>query len=350
MPSLLRSTSMDGYAVLARSVGVDPLLALAEVGMPVQALDAQESFISFNGFIRLLEYTAKAARCPDFGLRLAAVQESSPTGPLVVLMRHAATLEQAVQLAARHLFVLSPEIRLAAAPVQDDRQRVDVKFELAIPELRARAQTVELALGFVVQVLRLITQGQVRPLMALLPHPRLGPIKRYSDVLGCECRFEAGFAGIRLAASDLALPLPEHNPLLEHMARTYIAEHFGSRQTLFTERVRLLARQFLDSGEAKLSTIAELMAVHPKTLQRRLQSEGHQFNDLLDQIRRDRFQELLDQSATFSLTQLALLLGYSEQAALSRSCRRWFGCSPSELRRRAAAAGTQKWPPPAAEG
>jgi len=339
---------MDGYADLARSVGVDPVSALAEVGMPVQALEARDSFISLNAFIRLLQYTSTFGQCPDFGLRLAAAQESSPTGPLVVLMRHAATLNQALHLAARHLFVLSPNIQLGMAPVQGDRQRVDVTIELAIPELRARAQTVELALGFVVQVLRLITQGQVRPQLVLLPHGRLGPIGSYADVLGCECRFEAGFAGVRLAAADLEYPLPEHNPLLEHMARTYIVEHFGSRETLFTERVRLLARQFLDSGAANLATIAGVLAIHPKTLQRRLLSEGHQFADLLDQIRRDRFQELVAHSAAFSLTQLALLLGYSEQAALSRSCRRWFGCSPSELRRRTAAAMAQKRLSPAA--
>jgi len=36
------------------------------------------------------------------------------------------------------------------------------------------------------------------------------------------------------------------------------------------------------------------------------------------------------------VAQLAQLLGYSEQAALTRSCRRWFGQTPTALRRQRA--------------
>ena len=335
MTALVRSTVLDGFAPLARSVGVDPVFEMERVGLPPDALDGADTFISFIAFIRLLEQTAKAGNCPDFGLRLTQAQESSAIGPLTVLMRHAPTLEQAVHIGSHHLFVLSPKIHLAVQPVASDRRMVDVTFELAIPQLRARAQTVELSLGFIVQVLRLVTQGQIRPRLALLPHARLGPLQRYAEVLGCECEFDAPVAGIRLRAHELTHPLPDHNPLLQQMARTYIEEHFGSPRQLFAERVRLLVRRFLDSGSAALPDVADVLAVHPKTLQRRLLAEGHHFNDILDEVRRDRFMELVERPGAFNLTQLALLLGYSEQAALTRSCRRWFGCSPSELRRRA---------------
>ena len=86
-----------------------------------------------------------------------------------------------------------------------------------------------------------------------------------------------------------------------------------------------------------LDDVAGELAMHPKTLQRRLLAEGQPFKDLVDEVRRNRFLELAAQPGTFNLTQLALLLGYSEQAALTRSCRRWFGCPPTELRRRATA-------------
>jgi AraC-like DNA-binding protein len=35
------------------------------------------------------------------------------------------------------------------------------------------------------------------------------------------------------------------------------------------------------------------------------------------------------------LGQLAGVLGFSEQSVLSRACRRWFGASPSAVRRQA---------------
>jgi len=35
---------------------------------------------------------------------------------------------------------------------------------------------------------------------------------------------------------------------------------------------------------------------------------------------------------TFLLSQIAGLLGYSEQSAFNRACRRWFACTPQQVR------------------
>lgn len=337
MTSLVRASVLEGYGPLARLIGVDPVAELARVGIPADTLDGKGTFISLIAFMRLMEHTARTGNCLDFGLRLAQRQEASVLGPLTVLMRHSATLEEALQTGARHLFVLSPEFHFSLRPVKAHRQLVDLALEINVPQLRSRAQTIEQSLGFIVQVVRLLSQGQVRPVLALLPHLRLGPLQSYTEVLGCECRFEMPLAAIRIAAKDLALPLPEHNPLLQQMAISYIGENFGAPDKLFTDRVRLLARRFLELGPVARADIAEALSLHPKTLQRRLLEEGQLFNTILDEVRRDRFLELLAQPATLSLTQLALMVGYSEQAALTRSCRRWFGRTPSELRRTAPA-------------
>ena len=41
----------------------------------------------------------------------------------------------------------------------------------------------------------------------------------------------------------------------------------------------------------------------------------------MDAVRRERFQDLILYPQPLSLTQIALMLGYSEQAALTRNCR-----------------------------
>lgn len=333
MTSLVRTSVLEGYEALAQSIGVDTAVELNRVGLPLDALNSTDNFISLIAFMRLMEHTAQCGNCPDFGLRLVQQQEAGSLGPLTVLMRHAQTLAEALQIGARHIFVLSPEFHFSLMPVSTDQNLVDLALEINVPQLRSRSQTIEQALGFIVQVVRLVSQGQVRPVLALLPHQRLGPAQTYADALRCECRFEAPVAAIRIAAKDLSLALPDRNPLLHQMALIYIEENFGAPNKLFTDRVRLLARRFLDAGPVSKVDIAEALSVHPKTLQRRLLKEGHLFNDILDEVRRDRFLELLAQPSTLSLTQVALMLGYSEQAALTRSCRRWFGRAPRELRR-----------------
>ena len=326
MTSLVRSSNLDAYEALTRSIGVDPVMELMRFGLPVDTLQNPDTFIPFIGFIRLLEHTALAGSCPDFGLRLAQRQGAGSAGPLLILMRHAATLEEALLTGARHLFV----------PVKANGALVDLTIDIDVPQVRLRPQTIEHSLGYMVQLVRLVTQGQAQPLLAMLPHPRMGPLQSYIDVLGCPCRFDAPVAAVRMAARDLSLPLPDRNPLLQQMALSYIEEHFGAPDKLISEQVRLLARRFLDTGAVSQRDIANALAVHPKTLQRRLLAEGQVFNDIVDDVRRDRFLELIAQPAAPSVAQLAQLLGYSEQAALTRSCRRWFGQTPTALRRQRA--------------
>jgi AraC-like DNA-binding protein len=60
------------------------------------------------------------------------------------------------------------------------------------------------------------------------------------------------------------------------------------------------------------------------------------FEDIKDAVRRDMAAAYLRQR-NLPLSQVAELLGYAEPSALSRSCRRWFGETPSAVRRRLAA-------------
>jgi AraC-like DNA-binding protein len=73
--------------------------------------------------------------------------------------------------------------------------------------------------------------------------------------------------------------------------------------------------------------------MHPRTLQRRLREEGTTFEAIKDGARQDLAQRYLSQPDV-PLTQITALLGYSEQSALGRSCRRWFCTTPREMRAR----------------
>ncbi len=73
--------------------------------------------------------------------------------------------------------------------------------------------------------------------------------------------------------------------------------------------------------------------MHPRTLQRRVREEGTTFEAIKDGVRRGLAQRYLSQP-DLPLTQITALLGYSEQSAFGRSCRRWFGVTPRQERTR----------------
>jgi AraC-like DNA-binding protein len=172
----------------------------------------------------------------------------------------------------------------------------------------------------------------------LLSHPADGAHQAWRTRLDVAARHDMPFTALRLPAAALARALPARNDLRLRMAISYIEAHYRKAESVVDE-VRRLLRQRLASGAFMQGDIAAALELHEKTLQRRLAKEGQAFPALLDEVRREGFVELMRLPARPGLAQVALMLGYSEQAALSRSCQRWFGCSPSEMLRRQRGAG-----------
>ncbi|MGA9277007.1 helix-turn-helix transcriptional regulator [Ilumatobacter sp.] len=78
--------------------------------------------------------------------------------------------------------------------------------------------------------------------------------------------------------------------------------------------------------------MADRLAMHPRTVQRRLTAEGTSFEILVDDVRREIVAHHL-RDTDLPLSRLATMAGYSEQSSLTRGCKRWFGATPTRCRR-----------------
>ncbi|MNN67704.1 HTH-type transcriptional regulator VirS [compost metagenome] len=104
----------------------------------------------------------------------------------------------------------------------------------------------------------------------------------------------------------------------------------GSRPDLL-EDAGTQIRLSLAEGEPVLEVIAERLELTPAGLQRRLREAGLSFSQLVENTRRELALHYLRQPGR-AVSELALLLGYSETSAFSRAFRRWFGVSPRQWR------------------
>jgi AraC-like DNA-binding protein len=96
-------------------------------------------------------------------------------------------------------------------------------------------------------------------------------------------------------------------------------------------RVRLALRSMLGTPNADKESIAAMLAIHPRTLHRRLEAEGTGFEAIKEELRKEMALQYLRET-NVPLGQISGLLGFPEQSAFTRSCRRWFGVPPSALR------------------
>src|SRR5579864_2938713 len=81
-----------------------------------------------------------------------------------------------------------------------------------------------------------------------------------------------------------------------------------------------------------MEKVAENLAIHPRTLQRLLNRERTHFGVLLGEARRELAVRYLDESHQ-SITDIALLLGYSTISSFTRWFTEEFGKSPAAWRK-----------------
>jgi len=71
--------------------------------------------------------------------------------------------------------------------------------------------------------------------------------------------------------------------------------------------------------------------MHPRSLQRELQEAEIDFRGIVDRARRELVADYLVNTDS-SLTQVAAMLGYGDQAAFYNAFRRWYGLPPGRWR------------------
>ena len=331
MGNLIRSTALLGYRELVCELGGDPDLFLARFGIPRGVEKEDDAFISFAALVRLLEAGADELGCPDFGLRLSRWHELDVLGPIAVIARNSRTLLDAMQAIARYLYVHSPAIVLRL--VRQDRATGTLvfAFELHEPGMAETAQGYEIGIAVAARIVRLLGGPEARLSSVSFRYEQQGSDEAYREAFGCAVRFKQASCSFELSARLADRPIENADPEAARIAAKYLESKHLPPTAPLADRVAQLARGLLSTGQCSLDEIASEMAVHPRTLQRQLAADGMRCQDVIDRERRARAKKYLAQPE-LALSQVAGLLGYTEQSALNRSCRRWFGKTPRQYR------------------
>lgn len=159
----------------------------------------------------------------------------------------------------------------------------------------------------------------------------------YAEVFRAPVRF--GMAADRLcfSAQEWRAPMDSADAslarLLEDHARI-LAERIRHEGTDFLDLVRKAVTADMPNG-ASANAVARALNVSARTLQRKLALSGTTFREVTEEVRSRLAQDYLADPRV-SIAEVALLLGFSEQASFNRAFRRWTRESPGRWRRRRA--------------
>lgn len=106
----------------------------------------------------------------------------------------------------------------------------------------------------------------------------------------------------------------------------------ASQQHTVGEVVGRIVATLLPDGQPDMHSVAEIVRLSARTLQRRLYGEGLSFAGVVARTRCDVAQQMLGDPAR-KVIDVALDLGYSDPAHFTRAFVRWTGLTPREFRR-----------------
>lgn len=329
---MVRAGGLQGYVALMRELGVDPKPLLRRHRMSASLLADEDALLPLAAALDLFEDSARLSGRDDFGLCLARAQDITQLGPVALAMQHCPTVAEALDCLQRYLFVQSPGISMQLrTPGVLGADTTDLHYDIDATGRHFPRQAYDHGMGVAHHILSLLGGSGYRLHAVSLPYQPRHPPVEHARYFGAAIRTAQDCCALHVDRSCMELPVRSANPALLRVAKNYLEAHFPGPQLTLAPRVRLALSNTLGSAAADKAAVAAALSLHPRTLQRRLDAEGTSFNAVRDEVRSQHAMRYLT-GTRLPLSQVAGLLGFSEQSALTRYCRQRFGSAPSAMR------------------
>jgi AraC-like DNA-binding protein len=325
-----RVGALTAVPALLRQLGTDPVAVLKAVGLDESALDFAENSIPYATFGRLVHECARRSRCEHFGLLAGQAWHLSTMGLIGDLVRHSPTVGAALREGTvfHHLNSQGGVVFL--------RERgaiAECGYAIYYWGVEGADQIYDGALAALMNYMReLCGSGWVpsEVVMARAPPIDAGPYRR---LFRSPVRFDSELSALRFPAHWLTRPVPGANPRTLRILQKQASE---LPQPDLVEKLQRSLRVLLLSGVTSGDAVAELLAMHRRTLNRRLTAQGTTFREVLDDVRFEAACQLLG-ATRLALDDVAAALGYAGVSPFTRAFRQWSGTTPGQWRETAGA-------------
>jgi AraC-like DNA-binding protein len=321
--AMQRAASLASLPSLLAELGVGMEPVFAGTGVSLDAL-RPDSFIPYAAFVAILDNACELTGRDDIGMLLGQRQTLAALGPLGRVMRHAATLGEAI--AAFVALQINNSTGGAVYLLRLDR---DVILGYGVYDLSVRIspQIYDMVLGVGCNLIAELTQDAVAPEEIFMSRTAPGDPTPYQRLGRCPVRFGQNQTGLLLRASALAFPLPGANADLHDQALGMLLSVMNAAPRDVSGQVRHMLRPLLLMGQQKMDEVARRLGLHPRALRRRLRQEGTTFEAIKDEVRYTTARELLMLGA-LGVSDVAITLGYASTSSFVHAFRRWSGVSP----------------------
>ncbi len=303
-------------AELCRSVGLDP------------AAPPSTPMMSTERFYGLWERIMRGVeRADGFPMRYARTVEVDDYGPLGMAMRTAGGPREALAISRQFLVALTSS---GWFELKEAETHLELSFHRPGPRRLGMRAANEATLAEIVCLYRELGGRDGPPRRVRFRHPAPADLSEHRALFGVEPEFDAPLDALELDLALVDVENPRADPTMSAFLVAHLEANTPSGDSLLVRRLRReLGPRLADSPGVDL--VARQLGMSGRTLQRRLEEQGLSFRGVLDELRHEAALKLLRETDT-PLLEVAFLLGFANQQAMTRAVKRWTGQTPGRVR------------------
>ncbi|MBW4090024.1 MAG: AraC family transcriptional regulator [Proteobacteria bacterium] len=327
----IQAVAATGIAAFIAAHGAAAGRVFATAGLAPDTFAHPHHRLPLVAYCDLFEQAARQTGIDTFGLRFGLARATDALGEVGDLALTAPTLAAALAALCRFFPALQEHSSLT---LHREGALVRLDYQIRDGRIVQRRQDAELTIGVLVALLRRVLGASWAPEAIEFEHVRPAGRAGVETLLGAPVGFSAAANTVIFRATALAAPMPAPDLRRAGALEARLAhEAAAARPDDLVGEVRQQIRAALVAGTVGLAPIARRQGMSEPSLYRALRSRGVEFSELVRALRRELALGYLAEPH-LSLTEIALLLGYSELSAFSRAFRAWTGLSPAAWRRR----------------
>ena len=291
----------------------------------------QNALLPFSVAGKLLKTCAEITGLPHFGLLVGQRADAESLGAVGLLLRHSPDVITALNELVANLDIHQGG-SIAFLGISDEQTMLG--YEVYVSGLEGIDQIYDCAMAIGWNILRGLCGSDWFPIEVRLRHSRPKNLKPYRRLFQAPLRFNSSQSGLVFSTRWLSHSLELADPAMRAYFRHKIEEVRSASNLNFREQAQKVLATLYGRQNCTRDDLAKYLDLHPRTLNRRLKEVGTNFRELQSAVCHEIARQLL-RDTTRNISAIAIMLGYSDATAFSRSFKNWHGVSPARWRKNA---------------
>ena len=317
--------------------GIPAELALQDTGISPQELDSPASRMAVSQLLVAYRNALTLSRRSDFAIRLGQSIQVTAYGIYGYALMSSPNQRALINTALKyhHLMLATEELSFREDPEHQTGTWTIMPIVTAPAERRLYRFIVEAKLGTLLALSSdILERPEIRQGIRVT-YPYSSDLPPYEDLFRCPVQYGQDANELIVSTAWLDAPARRHNALTFAIVEKICAEaldQMGDRAGLGRDIKRILLE---NAGRfPTIEGISEQLGTSPRTLRRKLQSEGTSYAALLNETRVHLAKKYLRETI-LTIDEIADRVGYNDTPNFRRGFHRATGISPAVYRSRA---------------